>query len=97
MLNVAPIANPIPSATNDTIRPTTANKPNRKFSAGKPLIQYVSAKKIKLNKICVNMYKHAYILMEFLIRKIFIYLFYYRKYNQQELIVTNVHDQCVSF
>lgn len=54
MLNVAPIANPIPSATNDTIRPTTANKPNRKFSAGKPLIQYDSAKKIKLNKICVN-------------------------------------------
>lgn len=50
MLNVAPIAKPIPSATNDTIKPTAANKPNRKYSAGSPLIQYVSARNIKLNK-----------------------------------------------
>lgn len=52
MLNVAPIASPMPSATNDTIKPTTAYKPKRKYSAGKPLIQYVNAKNIRLNKIC---------------------------------------------
>lgn len=39
MLNVAPIASPMPSATNDTIKPTTAYIPKRKYSAGKPLIQ----------------------------------------------------------
>lgn len=46
------MARPIPSATNDTIKPTAANKPKRKYSAGSPLIQYVNAKNIKLKKIC---------------------------------------------
>lgn len=52
ILNVAPMARPIPSATNDTIKPTAANKPKRKYSVGSPLIQYVKAKNIKLKKIC---------------------------------------------
>lgn len=51
MLNVAPIASPIPSATNDTIKLTAANNPKRKYSAGKPLIQYVNAENMRLNII----------------------------------------------
>lgn len=38
ILNVAPIAKPIPSATNDTIKHTPANKAKRKYSPGRPLI-----------------------------------------------------------
>lgn len=38
MLNAAPIANPNPSATNDTIIPTSEYKPNRKCCIGIPLM-----------------------------------------------------------
>lgn len=85
MLNVAPIANPIPSATNDTIRPTTANKPNRKNSAGKPLIQYVSAKKMRLNKICVETHTHIMLIKQ----KFILFYFILLSNNKQQLIVTN--------
>lgn len=51
MLNVAPIANPMPSATNATIKPTQAYKPKRKYSVGKPDIQQVNIKNIILYKI----------------------------------------------
>lgn len=54
ILNVAPMAKPMPSATNDTINPIAANKANRKYSAGSPLIQYVNAKNIRLNKIYIR-------------------------------------------
>lgn len=51
MLNVAPMANPSPSATKETISPTIAYKPKRKYWSGSPDIQYVSTRKIKLNNI----------------------------------------------
>lgn len=53
MLNAAPMANPKLSATKATIIPTSAYNAKRKYSDGKPLIQYVSTKKIILNKICL--------------------------------------------
>jgi len=49
MLKVAPIARPIPSATNEIIKPTATKMQKRQNCCGNPDIQYVTAMKVMLS------------------------------------------------